>query len=59
TPDTYLGLDVLYQTLNTANSGQTAIYTAPSGTTQPSGTVNFANEHALSFRFRVHKDFYP
>ena len=59
TPDTYLGLDVLYQDLLSANSGQTATYAAVSQTPQPAGVVNIADQHAWSFRFRVHKDYYP
>ena len=58
TADTYLGLDVLYQKLDTA-SGGTGIYTQVAGTTQPTGVVNIQDQDVWSFRFRVHRDFYP
>ncbi len=53
TKDFYMGVDVLYSKLQTAdlNSATTVL-----GSTVPFGTTDVDN---LMFRFRVHRDFYP
>ena len=47
--NTYVGLDLVYQNLNTASSG--AIYT-------PTG-ASISDQHAFFGQFRVHRNFYP
>ena len=59
TPDTYLGLDVFYQRLQTATVGFTPVIASPGGGTTPGGIYNVGDQGQLSFRFRAHKDFYP
>ena len=60
TPDTYLGLDVFYQRLQTATVGlNNPIIASPGGGTTPNGLYNVGDQGQLSFRFRAHKDFYP
>ncbi|MBI2712849.1 MAG: porin [Rhizobiales bacterium] len=56
TKDFYMGLDVLYAKLNTASSG---VATLASSGAQPGGAYTLKNQDAWSFRFRVHRDFYP
>lgn len=68
TKDFYMGLDVLYQKMQTATSS-TGFITAATGTVSPTFTTPFAggangplrvdNQDNWQFRFRVHRDFYP
>ena len=62
TSDFYMGVDVLYQQLNSAslvNGITTPAITAGAG--GPTGSVfhNVDNEDNWAVRFRIHKDFYP
>jgi hypothetical protein len=59
TPDTYLGLDVFYQRLQTATVGFNPVIASPGGGTTPGGIYNVGDQGQLSFRFRAHRDFYP
>ena len=54
TPDTYLGLDVMYQKLHSATNG---LFFSPYLTTTLPSTNGDVDNWAL--RFRVHRDFYP
>jgi hypothetical protein len=56
--DVYLGLDVMYQNLQSAQTGNGLVPTAviPTAT---AGTLAVADEGVWSFHFRAHKDFYP
>ena len=61
TKDFYMGVDVLYEKLNSASAAFNQI---PANITPYSGTnralANFIdNEDAVAVEFRVHKDFYP
>jgi hypothetical protein len=57
TKDFYLGLDVMYQKLESATlaGGTLTSPVAIAG----SGATNVSNEDNWSFHFRAHKDFYP
>ena len=53
----YMGLDVVYQKLETASAGVT---TSVTGTgTQPTATRTISDMDAFMVQFRVHRDFYP
>jgi hypothetical protein len=58
TSDFYLGLDVMYQNLQSAQTGNGLV---PTTVILPAtaGTVSVADEGVWSFHFRAHKDFYP
>jgi porin-like protein len=56
TKDFYMGLDVLYQRLQTASTVGNLIAT-PGGVV--SGPLNVKDQDNWEFRFRVHRDFYP
>jgi hypothetical protein len=61
TKDFYMGLDVLYQNLQSASSATgfapfTAVYYPGAFIDGPQGVSDMEN---WAFRFRVHKDFYP
>ncbi len=63
TKDFYMGVDVLYQKLETANDGLTAL-TAALGTAHSAIQATGASVPAkdmdnVAVRFRVHRDFYP
>jgi len=55
-PDTYLGLDVYYSHLGTANAG-TGFLTTITGI--QSGRYDVSDQGSWAARFRVHRDFYP
>jgi len=57
TPDFYMGLEVIYASLQTASSGSVVPLAAFGG--KPAGAYTLSNQDNWSFRFRVHKDFYP
>jgi hypothetical protein len=57
TKDFYLGLDVMYQKMESATLAGGAL-TSPV-TLANSGATNVSNEDNWSFHFRAHKDFYP
>jgi hypothetical protein len=57
TPDFYLGLDVMYQKMESATL--TGGVLTPAVTIANSGATNVSNEDNWSFHFRAHKDFYP
>ncbi len=66
-PDFYMGVDVLYQKLDTAFAG-IADYAALTSTPRPSGGVvagprgplyTIEDQDALSITFRVHRDIVP
>jgi hypothetical protein len=56
TKDFYMGLDVLYNKLDSASStsGFTTAYGAP-----VNGPIRLDDQDNFQFRFRVHRDFYP
>ena len=54
-PDTYLGLDVMYAKLQSANFGPLAPTTCRDNLADISKLMWTTGQ----FRFRVHKDFYP
>jgi len=57
---TYMGLDVIYQKLDTAMSGDTATVLTPSATsTQPTAVRTFGNEGQVVIQARIHRNFYP
>jgi hypothetical protein len=57
TSDFYMGLDVMYQKMQSASLAG-GVLTAPV-TIANTGANTVSNEDNWSFRFRVHKDFYP
>jgi len=57
TPDFYIGVDVMYQGLQTANSGLTT--TVNGASTQPTAVRTFDDQGTWMARVRMHKDFYP
>jgi hypothetical protein len=61
TSDFYLGLEVMYQNLNSAQTSTGTIGLAsanlPSG--KPTGAYTIEDQDIWAFRFRAHKDFYP
>jgi hypothetical protein len=68
TKDFYMGVDVLYQRLQTGNIGAGNVTGFPTGTAAffparglgVGGGTNIAEDmNNWSFRFRVHRDFYP
>jgi len=61
TKDFYMGVDVLYTKLNSANAANNELPNAmtPFSTTGSQLARFLSNEDALSVEFRVHKDFYP
>jgi hypothetical protein len=54
---TYIGVDVLYTSFQTANGGIAA--TIPVNGTQPSALRTFSDQSAFVGQFRVHRNFYP
>ncbi len=52
---TYLGVDVVYQSLQTASSGMTTAY----GSGAQAGAKVIGNQSAWMAEFRVHRNFYP
>jgi hypothetical protein len=60
TKDFYMGVDVLYQKLQsgTTSTGLIGVPLALAGPV-PTGAVPVADPDNWSFRFRVHRDFYP
>jgi hypothetical protein len=56
TKDFYLGLDVMYQKLQSAT---TATGVTPTGIFSGIGTTSVSDQDNWAFRFRAHKDFYP
>jgi hypothetical protein len=57
TSDFYLGLDVMYQKMQSATLAG-GVLTSPV-TIANTGATTVSNEDNWSFRFRAHKDFYP
>jgi hypothetical protein len=57
TSDFYMGLDIMYQKMESATLAG-GVLTGPV-TIANTGATNVSNEDNWSFRFRVHKDFYP
>jgi hypothetical protein len=58
TSDFYLGLEVLYANLQSANTPTGTAVFAPGGT-KPTQTYTIADQDTWAVRFRAHKDFYP
>jgi hypothetical protein len=54
---TYIGVDVVYQQLDTMFNGGTAVI--PTTGVQPAGLRTFSNQSAFMTEFRVHRNFYP
>jgi hypothetical protein len=60
TKDFYLGVDVLYTSLQSANTSTGLLPTSQQSVVAGSPTaLRISDEDAWSFEFRVHKDFYP
>jgi hypothetical protein len=57
TKDFYLGLDVMYQKMQSATLAGGTL--TPAVTIANTGATNVSNEDNWAFRFRAHKDFYP
>jgi Porin subfamily len=57
--NTYVGLDVVYQHLNTASDGAVLNIAAPAGSAKPSGHYSISDQSAWVAQFRVHRNFYP
>jgi hypothetical protein len=53
---TSMGVDIVYQNLNTANAGAAILVT---NGTQLGGLRTIANQSALMGQFRIHRNFYP
>jgi len=58
TPAFYMGVDVLYQKLNTADPGVATLFQV-AGTAAQSGPYQITNQDNWGFRFRVHRDILP
>jgi len=60
TKDFYMGLDVLYQKMQTATS-TTGFFTTATGPFGGGavGPIRLDDQDNWQFRFRVHRDFYP
>jgi hypothetical protein len=61
---TYLGLDVVYEKLQTGLSGMVANYgnggeSGATATSAGTGPRDVADQSALMVQFRVHRNFYP
>jgi hypothetical protein len=56
TKDFYMGLDVLYQKLQTANTTSGFLGATPATV---NGPLRMDDQDNWQFRFRVHRDFYP
>ncbi|MFY9687594.1 MAG: porin, partial [Pseudolabrys sp.] len=62
TKDFYMGLDVLYNRLNTATSSSGLLnsgFSTGPFTGGPSNPIRVDDQDNFQFRFRVHRDFYP
>ena len=57
TKDFYMGVDVMYAKLQSANWGQRGVQ--PNTSLSAAGTLPQSDQDQLMFRFRVHRDFYP
>jgi hypothetical protein len=53
---TSMGVDIVYQNLNTANAGAAVLAT---NGTQFTGPRTISNQSALMGQFRIHRNFYP
>jgi hypothetical protein len=51
----YMGIDVLYQKLETSNDGATGVFVPAAG--RPSGTYTFTDQENWTVSFRAHRDF--
>ena len=54
---TYMGVDILYTSLNTASSG--AVYALGANGSKPAGNYSIADQDNLAVTFRIHRDFLP
>jgi hypothetical protein len=57
TKDFYMGVDILYARLQSANWGQ--VGANPNTALSAVGALPISDQDQLHFRFRVHRDFYP
>jgi hypothetical protein len=57
TKDFYLGVDVMYARLQSANFGP--VLAEPNTALSAVGARPTSDQDQLHFRFRVHRDFYP
>ena len=55
----YMGVDVLYNKLQSASSGSQAVFGFNPGAPRIAGTYNIADQSAWVFTFRVHRDIVP
>jgi hypothetical protein len=59
TPSFYVGFDVMYQKLETAFSGSTALFTAAAGLPRPTGNYEIKDQDTVVFTARAHWDILP
>lgn len=59
TPAFYVGLDVMYQRLDTAFDGSRLFFTAATGLPRPSGFYDIRDQDKWSVTIRAHRDFLP
>jgi hypothetical protein len=55
----YVGVDVLYQRLQTASAGATTVAGFTPGGVRPAGTYGISDQEAWSLVFRAHRDILP
>jgi hypothetical protein len=57
---TAMGVDIVYQKLQTANGGASAnVLQSSSTTSQPTAVRTFSDQGAFMGQFRIHRNFYP
>jgi hypothetical protein len=59
TPWFYVGFDVIYQKMETASSGTTALFTALAAAAKPTAIYGITNQDNYGLRIRVHRDIVP
>jgi porin-like protein len=59
TPSFYVGFDVMYQKLETAFAGSTALFTAAAGLPRPTGVYEIKDQDTVGVTARVHWDILP
>jgi hypothetical protein len=59
TPWFYVGVDVLYQKIETASAGAIVTYTAAAGTAKPTALYTVQNQDNVGIRVRLHRDIVP
>jgi maltoporin len=59
TPWFYVGVDVLYQKIESASNGAIVTYTAAAGTAKPTALYAIQNQDNVGIRVRLHRDIVP